>query len=71
MYLKFGALFYPDAHKSRQHPSVWKLFNTSCGVEEYELDNAIILVNEKRVWDGFYITKLMNDNHELFYKVIV
>ncbi len=37
IYLKFGALFYPDVHKSRQH------------VEEYELDSAIILVNEKRV----------------------
>jgi len=71
MYLKFGALFHADAHKSRQHPSVWKLFNTSCGAEEYEFDSATILVHKKRVWDALYMTKLMNDNHELFYNVII
>jgi hypothetical protein len=69
MYLKFGALFYPDAYKSRQHPLVWKLFNTSCGEQEYELDSAAILVDKRRVWNGLYMTKLMNDQHELFYKV--
>ncbi|CAF1335281.1 unnamed protein product [Rotaria sordida] len=68
MYLKFGALFYPDAFKSRQHPSLRKLFNTSCGEHEYELDSAAIVVDKKRVWKGLYMTKLMNDNHELFYK---
>ncbi len=71
MYLKFGALFHPDAHKTRQHPFIWKLLNTSCGVEEYELDSATILVDKKRVWNGLYMTKLMNDHHKLFYKVIV
>ncbi|CAF1325480.1 unnamed protein product [Rotaria sordida] len=39
-----------------------------CGEHEYELDSAAILVDKKRVWKGLYITKLMNDNHELFYK---
>ncbi|CAF5041841.1 unnamed protein product, partial [Rotaria sp. Silwood1] len=40
MYLKFGALFFPDAYLSRQHPGVWNLFNTTCGEHEYELDSA-------------------------------
>jgi hypothetical protein len=71
MYLKFGALFYPDAHKSRQHPTLWKVFNTSCGTDEYQLDSATILVNKKRVWNGLYMTKLMNDHHEVFYGVII
>jgi alpha 1,2-mannosyltransferase len=69
MYLKFGALFYPDALKSRQHPAVWKLFNTSCAENEYELDSAMILVDKKRVWNGLYMTKLMNDHYKTFYKV--
>ena len=69
MYLRFGALFYPDAMKSRQHPVVWNLFDTSCADNEYELDSAVILVDKRRVWDGLYLTKLMNDNHELFYLV--
>jgi hypothetical protein len=69
MYLKFGALFFPDAYKSRQHPAVWTLFNTSCAQFEYELDSAAILVNKKQVWNGLYMTKLINDDHELFYKV--
>ncbi|CAF4625962.1 unnamed protein product, partial [Rotaria sp. Silwood1] len=68
MYLKFGALFFPDAYLSRQHPSVWNLLNTTCGEHEYELDSATILVDKKRVWNGIYMAKLMNDNHELFYK---
>ncbi len=71
MYLKFGALFHADAIRSRQHPSVWKLFNTSCGAEEYEFDSATILVDKKRVWNALYMTKLMNDKHELFYNVII
>jgi hypothetical protein len=69
MYLKFGALFFPDAFKSRQHPAVWNLFNTTCAQDEYEFDSSAILVNKKRVWNGLYMTKLMNDDHELFYKV--
>ena len=69
MYLKFGALFFPDAYKSRQHPAVWKLFNTTCAQNEYEFDSAMILVDKKRVWNGLYMAKLMNDDNELFYKV--
>jgi alpha 1,2-mannosyltransferase len=69
MYLKFGALFFPDALTSRQNPAVWNLFNTSCAQKEYEFDSSMILVDKKRVWDGLYMTKLMNDDHELFYKV--
>ena len=69
MYLKFGALFFPDAHKSRQHPAVWKLFNTTCAQQEYEFDSATILVDKTRVWNGLYFTKLMNDHHKIFYKV--
>ena len=69
MYLKFGALFFPDALKSRQHPAVWDLFNTSCAQDEYEFDSAVILVDKRRVWNGLYMAKLMNDDHELFYKV--
>jgi hypothetical protein len=71
MYLKFGALFYPDAYKSRQHPLIWKILNTSCVQNEYELDSATILVDKRRVWNGLYLTKLMNDNHQIFYRVIV
>ncbi len=71
MYLKFGALFFPDALKSRQHPAVWNLFNTTCAQNEYEFDSATILVDKKRVWNGLYMTKLMNDDHELFYKVFL
>ncbi|CAF2495655.1 unnamed protein product [Rotaria sp. Silwood2] len=70
MYLKFGALFYPDAYKSRQHPAVWNVFNTNCGDHEYELDSATLLVDKSRVWNGLYMTKLINDNHELFYDVV-
>ncbi|CAF3574084.1 unnamed protein product [Rotaria socialis] len=70
MYLKFGALFFPDAYTSRQHPVVWKLLNTTCGEHEYELDSATILVDKKRVWDGLYMTKLMNDHHKLFYEYV-
>ena len=69
MYAKFGALFFPDAYKSRQHPAVWKVFNTTCIEHEYELDSAAILVNKQRVWEGLYMTKLMNDHHEHFYEV--
>ncbi len=71
MYLKFGALFFPDAYKSRQHPAVWDLFNTTCAQNENEFDSAMILVDKKRVWNGLYMTKLMNDDHELFYKVFL
>ncbi|CAF4043862.1 unnamed protein product [Rotaria sordida] len=68
MYLKFGALFYPDAHKSRQHPAVWTLFNTSCTQHEYEFDSAMILVDKRRVWNGLYMTKLINDYYPAFYE---
>ena len=71
MYAKFGALFFPDAYKTRQHPAVWKVFNTTCTEHEYELDSAAILVNKQRVWNGLYMTKLMNDQHEHFYEVRV
>ncbi|CAF0846526.1 unnamed protein product [Adineta ricciae] len=67
MYLHFGTLFFPDAHISRQHSSVWKLFNTSCGENEFELDSAAILVDKRRAWKGLFITKLMNDNYQHFY----
>jgi hypothetical protein len=70
MYLKFGALFFPDAYKSRQHPAVWKLFNTTCDQHEYELDSAVILVDKRRVWNGLYMTKLMNDHYQIFYEVL-
>ena len=71
MYLEFGALFYADAYRSRQNPLLWKLLNTSCAIDEYELDSATILVNKKRVWNGIYLTKLINDEHTLFYRVRV
>jgi hypothetical protein len=71
MYLKFGALFYPDAWKSRQHPAVWSLFNTSCAQNEYEFDSATILVDKRRVWNGLYMTKLMNDHSYIFYGVFI
>lgn len=71
MYQKFGTLFYPDAYMSRQHPALWKIFNTTCGENEFELDSAAILVNKKIAWNGLYMTKLMNDNHELFYRVTI
>ena len=71
MYLEFGALFYPDGYKTRQHPIIWKMLNTSCIEDEYELDSATILVDKRRVWNGLYVTKLMNDNHEVFYRVII
>lgn len=71
MYLEFGALFYPDGYKTRQHPIIWKILNTSCIEDEYELDSATILVDKRRVWNGLYVTKLMNDNHEVFYRVII
>lgn len=70
MYLKFGALFHSDAYKSRQNPFFWKILNTSCAADEYELDSATILVNKKHVWNGLYLTKLINDNHQQFYTVI-
>jgi hypothetical protein len=69
MYLKFGALFFPDAFKSRQHPAVWNLFNTSCAQHEYELDSSVILVDKTKVWNGLYMTKLMNDHYKTFYEV--
>ncbi|CAF4630191.1 unnamed protein product, partial [Rotaria sp. Silwood2] len=68
MYLKFGALFYPDGYKSRQHPAVWTLFNTSCAQHEYEFDSSMILVDKRRVWNGLYLTKLMNDHYRIFYR---
>jgi alpha 1,2-mannosyltransferase len=68
MYLRFGALFYPDALISGQHPIVWNLLNTTCRRDEPEFDTGAILVNKKRVWNALYLTKLMNDRHELFYK---
>jgi hypothetical protein len=34
------------------------------------MDSGALLVNKKRVWDALYITKLMNDQHELFYKLV-
>ncbi|CAF1364325.1 unnamed protein product [Rotaria sp. Silwood1] len=70
MYLHFGALFFPDAILSRQHPSVWNIFNTTCARDEFELDSAVILVDKTRVWKGLYMTKLMNDYHQLFYEHI-
>ena len=71
MYLEFGALFYSDSHRSRQNRFLWKILNTSCAIDEYELDSATILVNKKRVWSGIYLTKLINDKHTLFYGVRV
>ncbi|CAF5099847.1 unnamed protein product, partial [Rotaria sp. Silwood1] len=68
MYLKFGALFYPDGFKSRQHPIVWTIFNTSCAEHEYEFDSSVILVDKRRVWNGLYLAKLMNDHYQIFYK---
>jgi hypothetical protein len=69
MYLKFGALFFPDAFKSRQHPTIWSLLNTNCAENEYEFDSATILVDKRRVWNGLYMTKLMNDHYKTFYEV--
>ena len=70
MYLKFGALFFPDGYQSRQHPFVWNVFNTSFIPDEYELDSAAILVDKRRVWDGLYMTKLINDHYKLFYSKV-
>ena len=68
MYLRFGALFFPDALMSRQPSAIWSLLNTTCGQDEVELDSGALLVDKRRVWDALYITKLMNDRHEIFYK---
>ena len=69
MYEKFGAILYPDSYKTRQHPYLWTLLNSSCGEDEYEIDSATILVNKAKVWNGLYATKLMNDYHQIFYRV--
>ena len=71
MYRRFGALFFPDAMRSRQHPVVWSLFNTSCAADEREFDSAVILVDKRRVWKGLYMAKLMNDHYRIFYEVTV
>jgi hypothetical protein len=71
MYHRFGALFFPDAFVSRQHPRLWTLLNTSCAEDEYELDSATILVNKAQVWRGLVLAKLINDHHQTFYGVFV
>jgi alpha 1,2-mannosyltransferase len=70
MYLQFGALFFPDALISGQLLTVWKLLNTTCNPNEFEVDSGALLINKKRVWNALYITKLMNDQYELFYKLV-
>lgn len=69
MYLHFGALFFPDAHLSRQFPVLWNILNTTCGQNEFEFDSSVILVDKVRVWKALYMTKLMNDHHRYFYGV--
>ena len=69
MYEKFGALLYPDAYKTRQHPHLWKVLNSSCAEDEYEIDSSMILVNKAKVWKGLFATKLINDHHRTFYGV--
>ena len=69
MYHRFGSLFFPDSYRSRQHPLLWKLLNTTCAEQEYEFDSAAMLVNKKRVWNALYLTKLLNDHHFIFYQV--
>jgi alpha 1,2-mannosyltransferase len=68
MYLHFGALFFPDALLSGQPSVIWQLLNTTCGHNEVELDTGALLVDKRRVWDALYMTKLMNDRPEIFYK---
>ena len=68
MYHQFGALFFPDVLMSMQRLAIWKLLNTTCGRDEFEFDSGTLLVNKRRVWNALYITKLMNDRYELFYK---
>jgi len=70
MYLQFGALFFPDALISGQHSVIWQLLNTTCGHNEVELDSGALLVDKRRVWNALYITKLMNDRPEIFYKEV-
>jgi hypothetical protein len=68
MYLRFGALFFPGALISGQLLTVWKLLNTTSSCDEFEVDSGALLIDKKRVWNALYITKLMNDQYELFYK---
>jgi len=67
MYIRFGALFYPDIYISHQHPQLWSLLNTTCVHKEFSLDSGVLLLNKKRVWSGIYMTKLMSDYHQIFY----
>ena len=69
MYHRFGSLFFPDSYRSRQHPLLWKLLNTTCAQGEYEFDSSAMLVNKKRVWKALYLTKLLNDHYSIFYPV--
>ncbi|CAF1438081.1 unnamed protein product [Adineta ricciae] len=48
--------------------AVWKLFQTNCAQNESELDSVVSVLNKNQVWNGLYMTKLINDNYPLFYK---
>lgn len=69
MYKEFGALFYPDAYRTRQNPYLWGLLNSACAIEEYEFDSSMILVNKEQSWKGIFMSKLINDKTEFFYDV--
>jgi alpha 1,2-mannosyltransferase len=70
MYYQFGALFFPNSLINRRSLLIWKLLNMTCDHSELEFDSGALLVNKRRVWNALYITKLMNDQYELFRKLV-
>lgn len=70
MYKQFGALFFPDALITKQSLSIWKLLNITCTQDELEFDSGALLVNKKQVWKALYMAKLMNDQYEIFQKLV-
>lgn len=71
MYIKFGALLYPDIYLSHQRSEVLSVFNTTCVKNEYSIDSGVLVFDKKRVWKGLYMAKLMGDYHQFFYDYFI
>ena len=68
-YLDTGALFWPDTVDLAAHNPVWSL----CGLAPRQcvsLDSGQLLVDKEKHWSALHLTLQLNEQAEIFYRLI-
>lgn len=61
-YKEFGTIFWPDIARTRPQNPAWRIFNTACRMDEYEMESGQLYVDKRRYWYHLQLAAWLNND---------